>query len=65
VENVGLISLVLIFVQADERYPEFKHEKTQEALGVGLGTDKTHHVWAAEMAAMALGTVHLNILCME
>jgi hypothetical protein len=30
-----------------------------------LGTDKTRHVWAAEMAAMALGTVHLNILCME
>ncbi|CAM6061129.1 unnamed protein product [Sphagnum tenellum] len=43
----------------NERYPDFKHKKTQEALWLG---DRQNPPWvAAEISAMAPGTVQLNI----
>ncbi|CAK9213814.1 unnamed protein product [Sphagnum troendelagicum] len=46
--------------KANERYPDFKHKITQEALWV---EDQRNPPWvAAEIAAMAPGTVQLNIL---
>jgi pentatricopeptide repeat protein len=43
----------------NERYPDFKHKKTGEALWI---EDRRNPAWvAAEMVAMAPGTVQLNI----
>ncbi|KAH8958034.1 hypothetical protein BDL97_07G123400 [Sphagnum fallax] len=45
--------------KANERYPDFKHKKTGEALWL---EDRQNPPWvAAEIAAMAPGTVQLNI----
>ncbi len=47
------------WLQANERFPDFKHKKTQEALWLA---DWRNPPWvAAEMTAMAPGTVQLNI----
>jgi pentatricopeptide repeat protein len=47
------------WLQTNERYPDFKHKKTGEALWI---EDRRNPAWvAAEMAAMAPGTVQLNI----
>jgi hypothetical protein len=51
-------SYTMVGSQSNERYPDFKH-KTQEALWL---QDRRNPPWvAAEIAAMAPGTVQLNI----
>ncbi|KAJ7570944.1 hypothetical protein O6H91_01G141200 [Diphasiastrum complanatum] len=45
--------------KVNAKYPDFKHKKTQEALWL---VDRQNPPWVeAELAAMALGTVQLNI----
>ncbi|CAK9210262.1 unnamed protein product [Sphagnum troendelagicum] len=47
------------WLSTNERYPDFKHKKTGEALWI---EDRGNPPWvAAEMAAMAPGRVQLNI----
>jgi len=60
VENTWLISLTWISGCGQMKgTPDFKHKKTGEALWI---EDRRNPAWvAAEMAAMALGTVQLTI----